>query len=83
MDLVVGAGSCWVVVPIAGFRGSNGLLAHFLSKQGLSSWYEIVKRRPRVAICAAGIRRSTGHRGTNFSATNYQMAVNNLPFKKQ
>jgi hypothetical protein len=28
MDLVVGAGSHWLV-PIAGFRGSNGLLAHF------------------------------------------------------
>ena len=28
MDLVVGAGSYWLV-PIAGFRGSNGLLAHF------------------------------------------------------
>ena len=28
MDLVVGAGSYWLV-PIAGFRGSNVLLAHF------------------------------------------------------
>jgi hypothetical protein len=28
MDLVVGAGSHWLV-PIAGFRGSNRLLAHF------------------------------------------------------
>jgi hypothetical protein len=28
MDLVVGAGSYWLV-PIAGHRGSNGLLAHF------------------------------------------------------
>jgi hypothetical protein len=28
MDLVAGAGSYWLV-PIAGYRGSNGLLAHF------------------------------------------------------
>ena len=28
MDLLVGAGSYWLV-PIAGYRGSNGLLAHF------------------------------------------------------
>jgi hypothetical protein len=36
MDLVVGAGTYWVV-PLAGFRGSNGLLAHFLwGVQGIS-----------------------------------------------
>jgi hypothetical protein len=28
MDLVVGAGTCWIV-PLAGFRGSNRLLALF------------------------------------------------------
>jgi hypothetical protein len=38
MHLVVGAGSCWVV-PIAGFRGSNGLLAHFFCPGGLKSLF--------------------------------------------